>query len=484
MGEMGRFRRAALLLLTLAVALVAALCLGGFAGGQKAYAVVNLGSVGVHMPSSVSVESGSTGTVSALCDPAYSDQYPNCMNDYCPSGCDFGTSGEGIACENPANGQCTCYGYTFSRYYPSCAVSSSDPSVARASWADGVLSIAGYRAGSCTVTVTPSLRLFSSAPSSITVTVTGGASSQPSEPAAPSGGSSGSSSSSGQATSSSGGSSGSSGSGSGSSSKGSGSVSVSPTSKEVVEVVHGATAAAAAVAEAEGADQGDGAADEVIEEAAVEDTYHIGDAGVDVAAILAQSAGQDKVISFWGGTDPEAPLYIWEVPCHALSADALAGFDLTLFDITADAANAVHEGEEYSAFKTYFEERFPGKVQLFWRTGESIDNDAVVDVYRVAGVGEFEKVHSNLRTAEGYVCFNLIEGGEYLITTDSTLADAQPAAASIADDEDPAAGLPDEPQGLPWFAYAALGVVVAAVVAVAAVTATRKKKGDVHEQDK
>lgn len=88
-----------------------------------ALGVVNLGHVTVSAPASVVLASGSSTTVTAACSPAYSDQMPNCMNDYCPTGCDFGTTGGGTACQDPGSGQCTCYGWSYSRYYPSCTVS-------------------------------------------------------------------------------------------------------------------------------------------------------------------------------------------------------------------------------------------------------------------------------------------------------------------------------------------------------------------------
>ena len=88
---------------------------------NAAFAVVNLGTVSVSMQGSVSVASGSSVAVAAYANPAYSDQLPNCMNSYCPSGCDFGNTGQ--SCEDKATGQCTCYGYGYSRYYPSCTVS-------------------------------------------------------------------------------------------------------------------------------------------------------------------------------------------------------------------------------------------------------------------------------------------------------------------------------------------------------------------------
>lgn len=370
---------------------------------NAAFAVVNLGTVSVSMQGSVSVASGSSVAVAAYANPAYSDQLPNCMNSYCPSGCDFGNTGQ--SCEDKATGQCTCYGYGYSRYYPSCTVSSSDSSVARASWSGGTLSIAGYAPGTATITVYPSMRLFSSAPASIEVNVYGQQATAPT--VTPSTG--------------------------GSSDSGSGQVSAAPAAQPK---------AASVVSVVSSIAKGDGSSDSgEVESAEAEDTFHIGDEGVSIPELLAQYAGTDKVLSLWGGDNEESPQYIWEIPGSKLSADADLNVDLTISKLAASEGKVgeLLSGATYSAFTIPHEGDLPGTMQLFWRTADLIDNDAVVDVYWFDEASStFEKVYSNLKTAEGYVCFNVAKGGTFVVSEDSDLegigkADTGASTAAVSE---------------------------------------------------
>ena len=378
-------KRAALALLSVAIA-------SSLMIPNAAFAVVNLGTVSVSVQGSVSVASGSSVAVAAYANPAYSDQLPNCMNSYCPSGCDFGNTGQ--SCEDKATGQCTCYGYGYSRYYPSCTVSSSDSSVARASWSGGTLSIAGYAPGTATITVYPSMRLFSSAPASIEVNVYGQQATTPS-PAPSTGGSSDP-----------------------------GQVSAVPAAQPK---------AASVVSVVSSIAKGDGSSDSgEVESAEAEDTFHIGDEGVSIPELLAQYAGTDKVLSLWGGDNEESPQYIWEIPGSKLSADADLNLDLAISKLAAGEGKVgeLLSGATYSAFAIAHEGDLPGTMQLFWRTADLIDNDAVVDVYWFDEASStFEKVYSNLKTAEGYVCFNVAKGGTFVVSEDSDLEGVGKASA-------------------------------------------------------
>lgn len=415
---------------------------------NAAFAVVNLGTVSVSMQGSVSVASGSSVAVAAYANPAYSDQLPNCMNSYCPSGCDFGNTGQ--SCEDKATGQCTCYGYGYSRYYPSCTVSSSDSSVARASWSGGTLSIAGYAPGTATITVYPSMRLFSSAPASIEVNVYGQQAGAPT--ATPSTG--------------------------GSSDSGSGLVSAAPAAQPK---------AASVVSVVSSIAKGDGSSDSgEVESAEAEDTFHIGDEGVSVPELLAQYAGTDKVLSLWGGDNEESPQYIWEIPGSKLSADADLNLDLAISKLAAGEGKVgeLLSGTTYSAFTIPHEGDLPGTMQLFWRTADQIDNDAVVDVYWFDEASStFEKVYSNLKTAEGYVCFNVAKGGTFVVSEDSDLedigkADTGASAAAVSEKNAENASHDGMADG-GWLPFVIGGCVVVVAGAAVAVLVGKKRSGNV-----
>lgn len=432
----------------------------------QGFAVVNLGTVSVAVPESVSVASGGSVSVSTSCSPAFSDQYPNCMSDYCPSGCDFSTEGQtGTACEERATGQCTCYGYNTARYYPTCTVASSDPSIARASWNDGVLTVSGFKPGTAVVTVYPSLRLFATAPASITVNVTGvGADSgSGGDSAVVDAGFGGAVASGGgaiavvrqsDAAQAQVGSSPDGGSGSAASS-GSGAGSRVVTLVSTIERAEAASSAAAHPDGAVEADDGSLVA-------------HLDDPAVNVQSLLTEARGRNALLTLWGGTAVEAPDYVWEIAGTKLPADDdFAGVNLKVANVTGSATlEAALGGAAYSAFTIPGEGKLPSTMQLLWRTDAAIDNDQIVDVYLFdESAGSFKKVHSNLRTGEGYAVFNLIECGTYVVTTASGLEGVAVEAAS--DDVTPLAAGADEGVSAAVPSWAISGVVVlAAVMAV------------------
>lgn len=428
---------------------------------SAAFAVVNLGTVSVSMQGSVSVASGSSVAVAAYANPEYSDQLPNCMNSYCPSGCDFGNTGQ--SCQDKATGQCTCYGYGYSRYYPSCTVSSSDSSVARASWSGGTLSISGYAPGTATITVYPSLRLFSSAPASIVVNVYGGQTTTSSETSssAPSVSEQSANSSSGQVSTS---------------------PAAQPKAASVVSVVSNVA-------------KGDGAAESgETESAEAEDTFRIGDEGVSIPELLAKYAGTDKVLSLWGGDNEEAPQYIWEIPGSKLSTDADLNVDLAISKLAAGDGKVgeLLSDVAYSAFSIAHGGDLPGTMQLFWRTADLIDNDAVVDVYWFdEASATFEKVYSNLKTAEGYVCFNVAKGGTFVVSTNSDLEDVNKASDQVGsstsnrDGQDSSATAQNEQSGgFPWIVLTVAGCIVVVVGVAIAAFVSKKRVGNAENSPK
>jgi hypothetical protein len=133
----------------------------------KALGSFDQGTVGVSVGrQSISLEQGETGNVSVTFSPASSSQLPGCGMAECPQSC-----GEKECLD--ANGQCTCNGTTYQTYSAYATVSSSNTSVATASYGgSGVVSISALSPGTATITVTASLRQFTSTSTTITVTVT------------------------------------------------------------------------------------------------------------------------------------------------------------------------------------------------------------------------------------------------------------------------------------------------------------------------
>ena len=149
------------LLLALVMAITGVMtCADSFAYFQR-------GSVNVYAGrGSVSVTQGSSASVSISFSPSSSRQLPGCGMAECPQIC-----GEKDCLD--ANGECKCAGTVYQTYYPTASVSSSNTSVATASYSGGVLYINGISPGSATITVRASLRQFSSTSTSINVTVSG-----------------------------------------------------------------------------------------------------------------------------------------------------------------------------------------------------------------------------------------------------------------------------------------------------------------------
>lgn len=145
---------------------IGAMCFQGM-GPVKAEAYFNRGTVGVSVGrGSVSVEAGSNTSVSVSLSPASDSQLEGCGMAECPQIC-----GEKECLD--ANGQCTCNGTTYKTYNTSVSVSSSNTSVATASYSGGTLSVHGVSEGTAVITLTASLRQFSSGSTSVKVSVSG-----------------------------------------------------------------------------------------------------------------------------------------------------------------------------------------------------------------------------------------------------------------------------------------------------------------------
>ena len=112
----------------------------------------------------LSMNVGSTASVSVGISPIKEQQLPGCGMAECPQTC--GDTG----CLNE-NGECTCGGLEYETYYASVTAVSADPSVAAAEYQNGTLTVRGMSEGSTVITVKGSMRQYTDAEQVLSVTV-------------------------------------------------------------------------------------------------------------------------------------------------------------------------------------------------------------------------------------------------------------------------------------------------------------------------
>ena len=136
----------------------------------RSEAYFNRGTVSVSLgENALSMTAGTVASVSVTIDPIKQDQLPGCGMAECPQTC-------GDGCLNES-GECMCAGTEYRTYYSEVAVSSSDVSVASASYANGTLTVNGNAPGTATISVTGKLRQYTDSTVELPVTVTAAASS-------------------------------------------------------------------------------------------------------------------------------------------------------------------------------------------------------------------------------------------------------------------------------------------------------------------
>ena len=115
---------------------------------------------------SVSMEVGqSPMTIGIVVSPTSDSQTCGCGMSECPDSCHEGCLDE--------NGNCTCSGTEYKTYTTDVSVSSSNPSVALGTYNGGTLTIEPLGPGTAILTVTGTLREWSSGSAGVQVTVTG-----------------------------------------------------------------------------------------------------------------------------------------------------------------------------------------------------------------------------------------------------------------------------------------------------------------------
>ena len=447
------------------LATVCFIAIGSIAFGvDDAYAIVNRGTLSISMPAGVSVTTGDSADVSCAPSPFSDAQLPNCLTDYCPSGCDFYNGG----CAD-ADGQCTCNGGGYTTYYADCVVFSSNPSVARASWSDGTLHVVGYSAGECTIDVLATLRLWTDAESSIEVTVADAAVDPEPDPG------SGTSTSTGTGTSAS-----------------------TDTGASANVGTGNHTDAAAAVVATTVSASGDGTTTVVNVDGStasvdVKDatTVGIGDEGFNLGDALAALAGTERQLNIWGGADASAPDYIWQILGANLPTEAdYHSLDLEVVDITSSntALAKLLVGRTYQAFEFAQATPLPADMTLYVRTSKMFANGTYLNLYAYdATAGTFKKLSHNLLAAEGYASFGIRERNKLVLCPDDDLeqmgavmavsttaakgsASTVASTAAVTDDGAPS---PAQSAANPWV-FVAIGAAIVLAVAIALVCFRRR----------
>lgn len=139
-------------LIVLGVAILIFLGVSAF-GGARVYAYFDLGTVAVSTgTANISLTVGHSAVSSVSIKPSSKAETAGCGMAGCPQTC-------GAGCLDK-NGQCTCAGTAYSTYYPVVSVSSSNSSVASASYSNGVVTVKGVSAGTATITLTAKLRQY------------------------------------------------------------------------------------------------------------------------------------------------------------------------------------------------------------------------------------------------------------------------------------------------------------------------------------
>ena len=494
-----------------------------------AYAYFDQGPVGVSLGTyDVTLEAGQSAGVTVSFSPASSDQLPGCGMAECPQACDgLENPQTGVVggCLN-ADGWCTCAGTMYSTVQTSVSVSSSNPSVARASWAGGVLSISGYRAGTVTLSISASLAKHESAQAHVSVEVVAASSNGGGSEARPDAGgvsasqgrdgAAAATDSAAQAVVAAGGDragdaavpanagsaaqragSGSASATNGASTTGNGSATSSTNAGTAAAV--SATAAVQSTSPAVNVGAGDGAQQASADVARIGsrdgETVILARAGTDGSAdLLKEAAASGGRVTFWSGGTSDSPdvsvtYYGKDLDANAVPDDFDSSVKAskkgsgTMAELLADAERSVVV--EFGAKGV-----LPAKAEVYVRTSAVFDEGTTLGLYEVAEDGASLKLVSDgIVPKDAYASFKVEEAKVYALgseglagaTAGSEAGKAEAAEDGASDQAGPTAsdGAPEgegqvdatkvdvhAKSGAPYLAVA--GVICAAAVAGAA----------------
>ncbi len=340
---------------------------------SPAYAYFLFGTVEVETGASqLSVEAGQSTSVSVSVTPASDDQTLGCGMGKCPQSCtSVDAAGEEEYGCIDVNGNCTCAGTEYTTYYPEVRVSSSNSAIATASVNGSTIVVTGNSAGEAHITVSASLRQWTSNTTTIDVTVTG----------------------SGQSST----------------------ASVDDVEVDVPE---------AAVTSGSSEDEDN---ERVIETIAGHIYAAKITSSLDTAEYFSRIAGTHDQVIFWSGASYENPDYSWTFNGSDVSADSpYLSFDptITISDVgTGDVANILMQAQDGLALDFSYEGWLPDTASIYVRVdGTYSDGEKLNLFYFNDGTKVFDLVDENLVVGGGYTSFFVDHCSSWALSTDDLTA--------------------------------------------------------------
>lgn len=420
------------------------LLVSAFVPVSKAEAYYNFGQVGVYAGvSSLSVQAGSTAQTSISVDPSSDSQTLGCGMAKCPQVCTSeGATAAGYTCFD-TNGQCTCAGRDYSTYYPEVSAQSSNSGVATAYVTGSTLVVTGHSAGSATITVNASLRQWQSSSTTVQVSVTEPASTQPS------GGSSGGASSS--------------------DSSSSGASTPAPSASVIPEA---ATAT----------DSRDDALNETVVETVAGKVYVVEkNSYLNIADELAKIVDTSDQLIIWSGASSDKPDYSWTFVGSDVDATAAATpFDATIAISklgTGDVSNIMKQAKDGLVMEFSHSGKLPGTASVYVKTSGTFSDGMELRLYSFnEQTKRFELAQDDVVKVEaGYASFKIDHCSSWVLSTDDLTkyqVEETNTPGAIAVDKQDTIGQDAMPS---WVVPVVVAVAVALVLIGGAVLFARRR---------
>lgn len=387
-----------------ALTLIAVLIVGLVPSTQAA-AYYNFGTVGIYLGASyLSVQAGQSTSTSISVDPSSDSQTLGCGMAKCPQVCTSdGAIEAGYTCFD-VNGQCTCAGTDYAPYYPEVSASSSNSGVATAYVSGGTLVVTGNSAGTATITVSASLRQWTTNSTTIQVSVA---------PANSSGNASG-------GNASGGGSSSGNASGGGSSEGGSSSAGEStgaPTSSQP-------SSTTGIPQEATATDSRDDALNETVIETVAGTVYVVEkNSFLETRPVLEKIIGTQDQAIFWSGASSERPDYSWTfVGVDVVGNSPYLEFDPTITVSklgTGNVSNIMKRATDGLVMKFAHEGELPGEAAIYVKVDGVFADGVELRLFLFDDeTKRFIAVQEGIKVEGGYASFKTDHCSTWAFSTD------------------------------------------------------------------
>ena len=454
MRRMGRIGR------VLAVAIAGGALVATTVPSVPAFAYFNFGTVSVAPgASSLSVVAGGTASTNVSVSPSSHAQTQGCGMAQCPQVCNGdGAIESGYSCFD-ANGQCTCAGTAYTTYTPNVSCVSSNAGVASAYMSGNTLVVTGRSAGTATISISASLRQWSTGSAYVTVNVS-----------APQQSNDGQQSSGNQQ--------------SGGGQQSGGTQGGSAASEGTVKANSAGIPEAAKATES----KSDELNEQTVESEGgtvviVENNSHL-----NTAEELKKIAGKENTqLVIWSGASSDQPDYSWTFHGEDVNADdPNLDFDPTI-KVSEQGegtdANLTKQAKDSRVLDFAYKGKLPARASIYVKAGSKYPDETALSLFSYNGKDRvFQKAQDDgCKVSNGYFSFETDDGAMFAVSTDDLASykvrqeNTPQAAKKQKAAEDKAAQAASSSKTL---VYGAAAVVVAAVVAVAAVVLRRRKKHD------